>query len=546
MYSGRESFMLPAKQWLRQIGARALGVGFTFISCAAMIAVGIGPCAGMFYVFAWSERVPAHKLWDDWMIAVSANRVQGYHHFLRANPSTITPRAGYTLEHAAKQLFEHRRKVRSDGATRSSEGTCRLFMVYHREGRSSRPHGFVDAVGRMVIRDLPFDEAMEFSFGFAAVKKENLWGFIDEAGKVRVAPQFHEVRAFSEGLAAVRGGNLWGFVDETGNVRTGLAFTEVRDVVNGRAAVYSKEYCGYIDGRGNVVIPLRFKSCSSFRQDRALVKLDHDPRWNMLHTAIIDSNGHTIKNLREDLDWQFDPPFSEGMAPVRVESSLEWVADHSNFKLWSYVSDSGVLGRSKYYKAEPFSEGLAAVQDWSLKGSQQHPMVRRTFTPYEGSWGYIDKQFRMIIPHTYENANKFHDGLAWVTTHLGDAQVNRVGRVVIQHRNVVGEFSEGLAITRFDGGSGFIDRQGFPVIPGLFKTADRFCGGVARVRISEEIAGLINLSGKLIWIDTRSKSIVTRIAERITPKWWPTYTELRAPTPSERLENRSESETTRP
>lgn len=50
---------------------------------------------------------------------------------------------------------------------------------------------------------------------------------------------------------------------------------------------------------------------------------------------------------------------------------------------------------AKYYLAENFSEGLAAVK-------------------INGKWGFIDKTGKMVIPATFSGAKDFSEGLAAV------------------------------------------------------------------------------------------------------------------------------------
>lgn len=60
-----------------------------------------------------------------------------------------------------------------------------------------------------------YEKTSGFSEGFAAVKEENKFEFIDTKGNV-LAAGFDWANSFSEGLAAVNVGGKWGFIDATG------------------------------------------------------------------------------------------------------------------------------------------------------------------------------------------------------------------------------------------------------------------------------------------------------------------------------------------
>lgn len=78
---------------------------------------------------------------------------------------------------------------------------------------------YYDTAGRDRIMDT-FEEAQNFSEGFAAVKKDGQWGFIRNESDVvyAVTPQYKEAQAFSEGYAAVRDENGWFYIDTMGQV----------------------------------------------------------------------------------------------------------------------------------------------------------------------------------------------------------------------------------------------------------------------------------------------------------------------------------------
>lgn len=63
-----------------------------------------------------------------------------------------------------------------------------------------------------------WDEVSDFFEGVAGVKREELWGLINQDGKLITDPIWDEVRQFREGFAAVERGDLWGFLDRAGKI----------------------------------------------------------------------------------------------------------------------------------------------------------------------------------------------------------------------------------------------------------------------------------------------------------------------------------------
>ncbi len=79
--------------------------------------------------------------------------------------------------------------------------------------------GFVDEACRFVIPP-QFEETFGFSEGLASVKIEGKWGCINSAGVYAVPPQFAGAFPFSDGLASVQlhDHESWGLIDKSGNV----------------------------------------------------------------------------------------------------------------------------------------------------------------------------------------------------------------------------------------------------------------------------------------------------------------------------------------
>ncbi len=78
----------------------------------------------------------------------------------------------------------------------------------------------------------PFTEA-----GWAAVKKNGKWGFIDTAGQFMIEPRFEDALSFSGHLAAVKQGGLWGYVSLSGWVVIEPRFLKAKSFLGGYAPV---------------------------------------------------------------------------------------------------------------------------------------------------------------------------------------------------------------------------------------------------------------------------------------------------------------------
>lgn len=73
--------------------------------------------------------------------------------------------------------------------------------------------------------------------GYAAVKRNGLWGFIDTAGEVKINFQFDDALSFGQHLAAVKVDRDWGYVSLEGRVVIEPFFSAAKSFSNGSAPV---------------------------------------------------------------------------------------------------------------------------------------------------------------------------------------------------------------------------------------------------------------------------------------------------------------------
>src|SRR5262249_36028993 len=118
------------------------------------------------------------------------------------------------------------------------------------------------------------------------IKNDSLEGYVDETGKVVIAPRFTAARPFSGGLAAVEVGGRWedrghvtayhsgkwGYIDRTEKRLIGADFDYAGSFFEGRAAVRMGSKWGYIDTTGNFGIAARFDEADRFSEGLALVQ----------------------------------------------------------------------------------------------------------------------------------------------------------------------------------------------------------------------------------------------------------------------------------
>ena len=92
-----------------------------------------------------------------------------------------------------------------------------------------------------------YDDARPFSDeGYAAVKRNGKWGFVDTTGTVRIEFTFDDALSFGQHLAAVKIGDYWGYISRDGRLAIEPVFQIAKSFSNGNAPVLTDRGWNFI------------------------------------------------------------------------------------------------------------------------------------------------------------------------------------------------------------------------------------------------------------------------------------------------------------
>jgi hypothetical protein len=96
------------------------------------------------------------------------------------------------------------------------------------------------------------------SEGYQAIFKDGKFGFIDSAGRLRIANRYEAVQPFSGGRAAIRIMSKWGFIDQREKLIVQPVYDRVENFRGELSVVTRNEQSGLIDMYGRIVLPVRY------------------------------------------------------------------------------------------------------------------------------------------------------------------------------------------------------------------------------------------------------------------------------------------------
>jgi hypothetical protein len=304
------------------------------------------------------------------------------------------------------------------------------------------------------------------------------WGFIDNRGKIVIAPRFEAALPYSEGLAAIKREGRWGYIDRNGAEVIPVRYRTAQSFRNGVAIVDTglpDHPIGLIDTTGAWVTPPQFRSISAADGPDGLLLGQKEPAEGI---GFYDRSGNLVLG-----PYFLAFPFAQGRARVKTgvrAGSEDWIIDASGTLL---PKKPVVLDGIR------FSEGLIAV--------------RR-----DRMLGYMDLEGNMAVEPRFDQGGEFAEGLAAVQSEGHWMFIDKTGAVTAEFPAGIAfaePLSDGLSLVSADRDQrgrklGYVDRSGHWAIKPRWDDAQPFHDGLAFVGIwKDERAAYIDHKGKSIW-----------------------------------------------
>lgn len=239
--------------------------------------------------------------------------------------------------------------------------SLQIFGYYNKFGNEAIPH--------------IYDDATDFSEGFAYVFNDSVSGFIDKYGKIVIPLPEKAGNPFSEGLSSINNKEFKvGIINKTGEQLVDFLFDEIHPFSEGKAAFHLHGRFGYLDTSGIILVRPLYDFANPFKENYAFVGIAED-NYYTAKWGFIDTTGKLVSNM----NYQEVSNFSEGLAAVKFENKWGFIDYHDKFILPNI-----------YSIAFPFVDGLAFVG-----------------IADENRYGFIDKSGNWVI--TIEDAIKVVD-----------------------------------------------------------------------------------------------------------------------------------------
>lgn len=337
--------------------------------------------------------------------------------------------------------------------------------------------GYIDDVGRIKIAP-QYDEGSEFFEGLAVVSRNDSLFYINKENQNPFAKVYSAAYSFHYGIAAVKENGKWFFINRPGQIISD-GYDELQEM-SGAAYVYKQgDVWGALDQYGQVLIAPQFEKLGDFKNGFAY---------------------YMDKGLYG---------FVSREGAVR-KAEYEWISDFNEEQLAVVRKDGryGIINSAG-------SQVLNCEYDQIIRSRGRVYIVVSTtnygFYSFDGCF-LQQPQFEFLRekPAEYYSDGSYFRGVRKNEQVLLDAN----GKAVFAANQYedFGFFAEGLMRVKLKGKWGYVDRRFSPHISIKYTEASDFEGGVALVR-SKDANQLINIEGESIY-ETKNE------LSRINAKWF--------------------------
>lgn len=341
----------------------------------------------------------------------------------------------------------------------------------------------------------------------APVKKNNLWGYIDEKGNEIIPVTCDMTYTFKNGMGRImkkdeKGITYYGLVNTFGRLVAPLIYEEIGDFSNGLASVKRNGKYGYIDADGAEVIKPRYDEASCFTHDRAIVRKDNDGM--LLNTdgkviakysnaiidsfgnnnysvvrklggrerdGIIDINGNEVLGIQRKYSIK---SFSNNLAIMCKENASErkfYIWDNGKIRALPSYDDIDVIGENNlivtdYNNNSPRGYFYLADLDGN-KVSDNYELIQKSSTDMyrvyvDGLWGLVNTFGEEFVKPKYDYISDFNNGVFKVKIDGKWGLINLLGEEITDIKyNMINDFnSKGLAEAKLGSKRGFLNTKG--------------------------------------------------------------------------------------
>lgn len=321
---------------------------------------------------------------------------------------------------------------------------------------------------------ITFQESFNFVDGYARIKNNGKYNFINEEGILLTEDWFDDATDFKNGYALVTRGEVNNFIDTKGNFLlkewSKLTVSCSEFFPNGIATIKPEGKNYYvIDSNGKKIFNNDFNIIFHFigKNSVALKNNDNPLRSKSFLSKnyeyhIIDCEGNDLKT-----DYIYLRQLSENVFVASDNSSTKFLVDTHGTKIGTNTFESvphekfenGYLIVYRYGKYNLIKEnGEFLYQKWYQDISYPHNGICKIRE--NDKYNYIDQEEKLLSPNWFDYANDFSDDCGIVVINNKYYTIDLNGKLSESCYDYIYEFHNGYAVVKNNNKYNTIDKEG--------------------------------------------------------------------------------------
>jgi hypothetical protein len=338
-----------------------------------------------------------------------------------------------------------------------------LLPIKNSDGK----YGFIDTLGNWQIKP-KFDDAYEFSEGYAVVCKNDSCFYINKEGEKAYDSYFDEADAYKNGAAVVKKGKLFFLVNRFGQIIT-KGYEDLNGLSNKLYVCKTNGFYGAINNKGETIIPFEYSKLGNFKNNFAyyistfygLVDVHNkttEPKWDWIsdvdtNMVVVVKKQNKFGLLTVDdqviLNAEYDY-ISHCQNDIYLLQKNNYYGFY-NLKEKCFITNiefdyNSACETSYYTNGKQFKllkNNEVALMDVNGKYSINYKTYSNIYfakcdvirVQKNNKFGFVDRRLKAVTNFEFDSASDFENNLAIVKKDVNTQLINTLGKSIFLIKN---------------------------------------------------------------------------------------------------------------
>lgn len=372
-------------------------------------------------------------------------------------------------------------------------------------------YGFIDTLGNWIINP-QYDDASNFSEGFASVCKNDSCFYINKEGSKTSDYFFDETENYKDGIAIVKKDNVSFLINRSGQFIS-KGYQDINESFSKLYVCKQNNLYGAINLKGEIVIPFTYNKLGNFKNRFAyymssqygLVDINNrtlEAQWDWI--SDVDSNSIAIvkkktqfglMNVNEQIilpcEYDYLTHCKDDIYLVVKNNLYGFFNSKEKCFVTSVEFNYNPSFESTYYTNGKYFKLIKDDEVALIDANGRYSINFGTYTNLffakcdiiriqkKNKFGFMDRKLKPIAPIEFDKATDFENNLAIVTKSNNAMLIDKSGKALYSIKNgEIKNYHQNLYLVKFNDLTGLIDDNGAVILNLEFESIEEIYRGL--------------------------------------------------------------------